>query len=32
MSQNVSLKRIGINEVQQMYKTADQTQRRVFYV
>jgi hypothetical protein len=32
MSQNVSLKRVGINEVQQMYNTVNQTQRRVFYV
>jgi hypothetical protein len=32
MSQNVSLKRVGINEVQQMYNMVNQTQRRVFYV
>jgi hypothetical protein len=32
MSQNESIKRFGINEVEQMYKTVDQTQRRVFYV
>jgi hypothetical protein len=32
MSQNESSKRFGINEVQQMYKTAHETQRRVFYV
>lgn len=32
MSQNECKKRIGLNEVEQMYKTVNQTQRRVFYV